>query len=80
MRAAHGLIRAMLKAVMELTHIRALAAKALRAKPVPQGGKRWTYERIAGELGLDGRYPRQRGAGVVNGSRTRDPELDEQPD
>ncbi len=77
MRAAHGLIRAMLKAVVELTHIRSLAAKGLRARPVPRGGKRWTYERIAVELGLDGRYPRQRGANVVAGSRSRDPELDD---
>lgn len=69
----------MLRAVMELTHIRAVAARRLRARPVPRGGKRWTYERIALDLGIGGRNPRQRGAGVVSGSRTRDPEIDDEP-
>ena len=74
MRESHGLIRAMLKAVVELTHIRAVSARALRARPVPAGEKRWTYERIARDLGIGDRNPKQRGAGVVNGSRS---ELDD---
>ena len=77
MRAAHGLIRAMLKAVVELTRIRSVAAKSLNARPVPAGGRKWTYERIAQDLGLGGRNARQRGAGVINGSRTQDPELED---
>lgn len=71
------MIRAMLKAVVELVHIRALAAKALRAGPVRSDGKRWTYERIAQELGLGDRNPKQRGANIVRGSRTRDREFDD---
>jgi len=67
----------MLKAVVELTRIRAVAAKSLNTRPVPAGGRKWTYERIAQDLGLGGRNVRQRGANVVKGSRTQDPELED---
>lgn len=66
------MIRAMLKAVVELTHIRAVAARRLHSRPPRPGEARWTYERIATDLGLGGGNPKQRGANIARGSRSRD--------
>lgn len=67
MDEAHKSIRAMAVAIVRLTDVRALAARALRAAYPGQ----WPYRRIAERLKLGGKNPIQDAQHIVRGGRAR---------